>query len=64
MCARERFGEEEQEAAAAAAEEHGCACCGAGAAADPLREGERDLHPGRGSPGWAGSPLQTLHDWT
>lgn len=37
--AGERLGEEEQEAAAATAEEHGRARRGAGAAADPLREG-------------------------
>lgn len=34
-----RLGEEEQEAAAATPEEHGSSRRGAGAAADPLREG-------------------------
>ena len=39
LCSRERICAEEQEAATALAPEHGCPRRGAGAAADPLREG-------------------------
>lgn len=39
VCPGGKLREEEQEAAAEATEEHGSSQCGAGATADPLREG-------------------------